>query len=68
MTETKMGRVVHEARGGYVIVEALEVGPQGEALTGFALVGPLASSSIIYVNRQEALEALHDIEDRASGR
>jgi hypothetical protein len=60
----RLGRVVQEERG-YAITEVLGPDPAREEVTGFALLGPLASASIIYANRMEALEALHDIEARA---
>ena len=66
MVETRLGRVVHEARG-YTVFEVLQSGPDGNAVVGYSLVGPHASSSIIYSKRMEAVEALHDIDDRTSG-
>jgi hypothetical protein len=67
MTETRLGRILHEAPSGYAVVEVLQPVADGSAVTGYALVGPHASASIIYSRVQEALEALHDLEARLSG-
>ena len=62
MTDFKMGRVVFSDRG-YIVAEMLVQG----TVVGFSLIGTDASSSIIYSSRNEALEALQDIEARVSG-
>jgi hypothetical protein len=59
----KLGCVVHESNG-YAVVEVLDPLASGDVVIGYSLAGPQASPSIIYSNRMEALEALHDIEDR----
>jgi hypothetical protein len=40
------------------------VGPDRTCLVGFSLAGPQASPSIIYASLHDALEALHDLEQR----
>ena len=65
MIETRLGRVVFSERG-YIIAELFWGAPGEEARAGFSLIGPNASPSIIYSNPHEALEALQDIEERAS--
>ena len=65
MVQLRLGRAVREARG-YAIVEVLGPDAARNEVTGFALVGPEASSSIIYANPLEAMEALHDIEQRGA--
>jgi hypothetical protein len=65
MIETRLGRIVFSERG-YIIAELYWGVPDGEAMAGFSLVGPHASPSIIYSSRQEALDALHDIEARVA--
>ena len=63
---------MHEARlvfneRGYAIAELL-TGPDGrQTVVGYSLLGPEASESIIYASRLQALEALHDIEERLAG-
>jgi hypothetical protein len=64
MTEKRLGRVVSEARSGHFVVEWLQAGSPGSQVAGFVLMGPFASTSIIYSNASEALEALQDIEAR----
>jgi hypothetical protein len=63
MTQPRLGRTIQEERG-YAIAEVLGRDPARNEVTGFVLLGPYASSSIIYSTRHEALEALHDIEER----
>lgn len=65
MTHPRLGRTIQEERG-YAIVEVLGPDAARNEVTGVVLVGPLASTSIIYANRMEALEALHDIEERVA--
>ena len=65
MARFRLGLVVFEDRG-YIVAEMLEVRQEGEVLCGFSLIGPDASSSIIYGSRGEALEALEDLEARLS--
>ena len=65
MAETRLGHQVHQDRG-YMVMEVLEAGPQGTVVTGFMLVGPLASNSIIYAQVDQAIEAIDDIEARMS--
>ena len=63
MAEFRLGRVVFSDRG-YMVAELL-VGGAGEGvMTGYSLIGPQASASIIYSTKSEALEALQDIESR----
>jgi len=64
--EARVGRVVFNERG-YVIAEMMTGPPENESIAGFSLIGPLSSESIIYGSRMQALEALQDIEERASG-
>ena len=66
MAKFKMGRVVFNDRG-YMVSELVAGDVPDGAVTGFSLIGPNASSSIIYSNPQEALEALDDIEACANG-
>ena len=54
-----VGKVVFNERG-YLVAEVLE----GARVSGYSLIGPMASDSIIYGSRMEALEALQDIEAR----
>jgi hypothetical protein len=68
MTEKRLGRVVREGRRGHFVVEWLQADPPGGRVAGFVLVGPFASSSIIYSSADEALEALRDIEVKVLGR
>ena len=63
MTQPRLGRTIQEERG-YAIVEVLGRDPARNEVTGYVLSGPYASTSIIYSTRREALEALHDIEER----
>ena len=63
MAGFKLGRVVFSDRG-YMVAELLVEGPGEGALTGYSLIGPQASASIIYTTKSEALEALQDIEAR----
>ena len=65
MARFRMGRVVFDDRG-YRVTEMLEARQERELACGFSLIGPEASSSIIYSSCQEALEALRDIEERRS--
>ena len=66
MEEKRIGRVVFSERG-YIVAEVLAAIPERSSdVTGFLLIGPLASDSIIYGSRMQALEALQDIEARTS--
>ena len=67
MIETRLGRVLFNERG-YIIAELFWGAPGEEAKAGFSLIGPQASASIIYSTPQEALEALQDIEERATAK
>jgi hypothetical protein len=67
MAETRLGRIVYTASSGYMVVEVMEPVASTFAVSGFALVGPQASASIIYATVHEAVEALHDLEARLSG-
>ena len=66
MAENKTGRVVFNERG-YIVAEVLAGPPESQSVSGFSLIGPDASESIIYASRMQALEALQDIEARSSG-
>jgi hypothetical protein len=63
MVELRGGRVVHGQRD-YFVAEVLQVGPDRTCLVGFSLAGPQASPSIIYASLHDALEAIHDLEQR----
>jgi hypothetical protein len=63
MAEFRLGRVVFSDRG-YMVAELLAGGADEGVLTGYSLIGPQASASIIYTTTAEALEALQDIEAR----
>ena len=63
--DTRLGRVVFSERG-YMVMEFLEAHRGGNVRTGFTLLGPQASASIIYSTRREAIDALGDIEARAA--
>jgi len=66
LMEIRTGRVVFSERG-YIIVELLAGELGRERVSGFSLLGPQASESIVYASRMQALEALQDIEERLSG-
>ena len=63
MAEFRLGRVVFSDRG-YMVAELLVEGTPEGVLTGYCLIGPQSSASIIYSTMAEALEALQDIEAR----
>ena len=67
MASYRMGKVVFNERG-YMVSELLASGVPEGGVTGFSLIGPDASSSIIYSSPQEALQALEDSEQRVTGR
>ena len=63
--ETRLGPIVFNERG-YIVAKVLSCGPGSEHVIGYSLIGPASAQCLIYANRAEALEALHDIETKAA--